>query len=142
MEHEQKERALDEVTGGQQDAWPAEPTRPAPPVRTPGKRPAAPPSNTPESPQVELLSAVRRLETLVKEMHGHVESITRQQRHREFSAARLIGALLQAVVIGFTIAAIADWVYAAAPATLIIKLLFAGVVQLGALTAFVLSRDS
>lgn len=114
-----------------------------PPVRQPGaeavsreKPVAAEPTDL-----AELLGVLRRIERTLVEVRGQFETLTRDQRHREFSPARLIGALLQALVLFFVIAGLADWVYQAELGQPLIKLLFAGVFQLGALTAFVLSRN-
>lgn len=89
-----------------------------------------------------VLDTLRRIEELVQAIGGRLELQTREQRHQEFSFARLIGALLQALVVGFVIAALADWAYQAPPGTQLVKLGFAAVLQVGVLTAFVLSRES
>ena len=89
----------------------------------------------------ESLAVLRQIEQSLDEIRGRVDTATRAHRHREFSVARLIGALLQALVVGFVIAALADWAYQAPPAGQLVKLAFAGVLELGALTAFVLARD-
>lgn len=98
--------------------------------------PDAPPADEPD-----LLKLVQRLQTAVEEIRGRFETLSRERRHREFSPARLIGALLQAVVIGFVLLALSDWVYGAHEGPILVKLAFAAVFQLGALTSFVLSRD-
>jgi hypothetical protein len=101
-------------------------------------RPAPATPDAAESPTEQL----RRIERLLVEIRGCLETLHRAQHHQEFSPARLIGAVLQMVTVAFLLAAVADWVYQAQPATQIIKLMFAGVVQLGALTAFVVARGS
>ena len=88
----------------------------------------------------ELLGVLQRVAGLLEELRGRFDTSTREQRHREFSAARLIGAILQALVLGFVFAALADWAYGVKEGPQLVKLAFAGVLQLGALTAFVLSR--
>lgn len=109
----------------------------------PGFRPAGPPPGGPapgESPDV--LGLLRHIDGLLEELRGRVEAVTRTQRHREFSFARLAGGVLQVLVAGLVIAALADWLFNAREiAAPLIKLMFAGVLQLGALTAFLLGRD-
>ncbi len=83
---------------------------------------------------------LRRIERLLVEIRGRLETLNRAQQHRHFSAARMIGAVLQMVTVAFLLAAVVDWVYQSPSATQIIKLLFAGVVQVCALTAFVMAR--
>lgn len=108
------------------------------------------PTTTPPSPAesqhessstspAELLATLERVEGVVRELRDQVDTIAREKSHREFSFARLTGSLLQALVAGFLIAALADWVYEAEPAHTLVKLAFAGVLQIGALSAFLLS---
>ncbi len=94
----------------------------------------------PQDP-AELQASLRRIERVLEEIHDRFETITRERRHHEFSPARLIGAILQALVLGFVIAALANWAYGAKEGPLLVKLAFAAVFQLGALTAFMLSRE-
>jgi hypothetical protein len=49
--------------------------------------------------------------------------------------------VLQFLVVGSAIAAVADWAFQAELGKQLVMLMFAGVFQLGALTAFVLSRE-
>lgn len=86
-------------------------------------------------------ATLRRIEALLQELRAHAESVARPRRHREFSLARLFGAILQALVVGLIIAAAADWAFQAPLGSQLVKLVFGGVLQLGALTAFTISRD-
>jgi len=93
-------------------------------------------------PDNDSLATLRRIVQLLDEIRGRLDIDARARRHRQFSLARLLGALLQALVVGLVIAALADWVYGAALGAQLVKLVFAGVLQLGALTAFVIARDN
>lgn len=110
-----------------------------PPAGDKGPSESPPPNRSPDEP--ELLAVLHRIERTLEDVRSQFDTLTRDRRHREFSPARLIGALLQALVLFFVIAALADWVYQAAFAGQLIKLAFAAVFQVGALTAFVLSRS-
>lgn len=124
--------------------------RPAAPTNIPN---AAKPTERSDPAQrrsgEDLLAALQRVEEVVKDIRGRlegmgewVETTTRERRHRQFSAAWLIGSLLQALVIGFVVAALADWAFEAELGRQLVKLALAGVLQLGALTAFVLARGA
>jgi hypothetical protein len=107
------------------------------------ERPASTlPLATPGLPDTgeELLPALRRIERLLVDIRGHLEATARAHRHRDFSLSRLVAALLQALVVGLVIAALADWAYQTPPGAQLVKLAFAGVLQLGALTALVLAQ--
>ena len=88
-----------------------------------------------------MLAVLQRMSGAVEDMRGRLEAILRERRHREFSPGKLIGAVLQALAIGFVLAALADWVYGVKEGPILVKLAFAAVFQVGALTAFVLGRD-
>lgn len=109
---------------------------------TPTQEPVGrePPKST-EAKPTDLAEALERVERSIEQIRGHVEQVVRERQHQEFSAARLIGALLQVVVLGFVVAAIADWAYEAKEGPQLVKLAFAAVFQLGALTAFVVARQ-
>jgi len=85
--------------------------------------------------------ALQRIERLLTGMSDRLDTLTRERRHREFSLTRLIGWVLQWLVVGFAIAALADWAFQAELGKQIVMLMFAGVFQLSALTAFLLSRE-
>ena len=89
----------------------------------------------------ETLAILRRMERILDEVRGHLESAARTERHREFSFPRLVGAVCQAVVVGLVIVALAGWVYRLAAADQLVALALAGVLQLGALTAFMMARN-
>jgi len=89
----------------------------------------------------EQWATLRRIEELLAEIRARLDTVAQLQQHREFSLARLIGAVLQALVVGLIIAAFADWAFQAPPVQQLIKLLFAGVLQLGVLTAFIVARE-
>lgn len=100
-----------------------------------------PPGHAQEPDAAEPLELLRRIERSLSEIHDRLEAREHERRHQEFSVARLIGSLVQALVVGFLIAAIADWVYNAPVEKQLVKLAFAGVLQLLALTAFTLTRE-
>ena len=89
----------------------------------------------------ELLAALERVERTLVELRRSVDTGVRERRHREFSAARLIGSILQALVLGLVLWALSDWLFAEPREGLLVKLAFAGVLQLGALTGFLLGRE-
>ena len=75
-----------------------------------------PPSEPPLPIETEESNAVlRRIERLLFEIRGRIETTDRAQRHQHFSLARLLGALLQVLAVCFVIAAVADWVYGSSP---------------------------
>jgi hypothetical protein len=84
-------------------------------------------------------SSLHRIESLLREVRDGLDLLARERQHQEFSATRFVGAVLQAIVIGLVIAALASWVYSDTPSNTLIKAVMAGVFQLGALTAFVVS---
>lgn len=90
----------------------------------------------------QLLLLLRRLERGLDELRGLLEANARVQRHREFSFARLAGAVLQALVVGLLMLALSDWFFQADVGQLLVKLALAGVLQLATLTAFILARDA
>jgi len=121
----------------------ASPPRPLPSVHTSEQPASAGPAEAPGQPVSgpELMAALQRLERLVADLGGRVETLTREKQHRPFSPAWFLGTLLQILVVGFVIAAIADRVFQAEIGQQLANLLLAGVLQLGALTAFLLARD-
>jgi hypothetical protein len=98
-----------------------------------------PPDRRPSRP--ELLSTLERLERTLDQMRGSLDATVREQGHREFSPAHLIGVIAQVLVVGLELWALSDWVFNELGQVLV-KLGFAGVLQVGALTAFFLSRQS
>ncbi len=102
---------------------------------------STPPDEPPTSP-ADVAASLARVEQVLRDIRGQLEAAGRARQHREFSPARLSGAVLQVLAVAFVVLAAADWIYQAPPAAQLIKLLFALVVQLGALTAFLLARDA
>jgi hypothetical protein len=91
--------------------------------------------------RAELLDVLERMEGQLRHLHGQFDNTERERQHQHFSAARLIGAILQALVLGLVIAGSADWVYGSPVGPLLVKLGFAAVFQLGALTAFLVAQE-
>ncbi len=107
-----------------------------------GERPtAAAPPGARAADLAPLAESLRRVERTLEEIHGTLESDTRARRYREFSLARLIGTILQTFAVLLVIFALADWAFDAHPVQQLVKIAFAGVLQLGALTAFLLARE-
>lgn len=83
--------------------------------------------------------ALRHIEDALDDIRATLDAHLRERRHRDFSPARFAGAISQAVVIGVLAWAGSDCFFGIAWETILIKLGFAGVLQLLAMTAFVLS---
>lgn len=109
----------------------------AAPAGTHGAAPAAREAD----PSSDLLATLQRIDHTLDQLHGRLETLTRAQRHREFSAARLVGVILQILVLALVFVAAMGWTYGAKEGRLLVELAFAAVLQLGTLTAFVVSRD-
>lgn len=101
----------------------------------------SPRESAPSETSDESIVVLQRIERLLFEIRGRLETKERAGRHQQFSLGRLLGSLLEVLVVVVTIWTVADWVYQAPPGGQLVKLAFAGVVQLGALTAFVLARE-
>ena len=97
---------------------------------------SASPADPPPDPAVTL----QHMEKLLGQIRGTLNAATRDEAHRELSLGRTLGAVIQVVVAGLVALALLDWLLDAPANTLYIKLAFAGVLQLSALTAFVVSR--
>jgi hypothetical protein len=80
------------------------------------------------------------MDKLLAQIRGTLNAATRDEAHRELSIGRTIGAVIQVVVAGLVALALLDWLLDAPAGGLYIKLAFAGVLQISALTAFVVSR--
>jgi hypothetical protein len=96
---------------------------------------------TDDLPQ-DVATAFERMERVLRQIRGSLDTTTREAKYREFSPLRLVGAVLQVFVAGLVVLALLDWFLAAPTDSLLIKLAFAAVLQLSALTAFVVSRHS
>jgi len=81
-----------------------------------------------------------RMEKLLAQIRGTLDAAAREGEHRELSYGRLVGGVLQVVVAGLVVMALLDWLLQGVVNSLFVKLAFAGVLQLSALTAFVVSR--
>jgi hypothetical protein len=114
---------------------PDQPTRP--PAPTPAPEAEAPDDYDDE----DAVATLHRIEHTLDEIRRTLQNTAREQRHREFSPARLIASVLQALVIGMVLWALSDWVFEEPRESLLVKLAFAAVLQLGALTGFTLGRE-
>lgn len=89
----------------------------------------------------ERLAALQRIDRGIFELRGLIEAKLREDAYHEFSIARLIGAVLQVIVVGLVVLALLDWIFSGPLNTLLTKLAFAAFFQLAALTGFVVSRS-
>jgi hypothetical protein len=83
-----------------------------------------------------------RMERLLGRIHGALDASAREGEHREWSSGRLVGGILQVIVAGLVALALLDWLLHGVVSSIFVKLAFAMVLQLSALTAFVVSRKS
>ena len=79
-----------------------------------------------------------RIERRLSEIRVLLDQEQRQHQHRDFPLARLLGAVLQALVVGLLAWACSDWVFQSDSDRILVKLGFAAVLQLAALSAYVL----
>lgn len=118
---------------------------------TPSRGPPAPPSASPspskptsqpiaEPSSEDAIVAVGRLEQLLREVRGTLEARDREDVHQEFSIIRLLGVLCQMAAGGMLVWASIDWFFQPLLDQALVKAVFAGVLQLMALTSFVTSR--
>lgn len=98
------------------------------------------PAETPSPFAGEVLPVLQRIDRVLGEIRGALDATERERQHKEFSSLRLIGAILQVVVGGLLALAVLDWVFEAQVEVLFVKLAFAAVLQLIALTAFLFWR--
>lgn len=91
----------------------------------------------PEEPPRNAPSTLRHMEKLLAEIRGSLDASARDGEHREFSTVKTVGAILQVVVGGLLILALLGWMLDARWDGLMLKLAFAAVLQLCALTAFI-----
>ena len=98
----------------------------------------------PESAQLpeDVTRTFERMEKLLGRIHGALDASARADEHRELSYGRLIGGVLQVIVAGLVALALLDWLLHGVVNSLFVKLAFAGVLQVSALTAFVVGRKS
>jgi hypothetical protein len=93
------------------------------------------------SPTEEGLVVLRRMERSLDEIRGRLEATARTRQHQEFSLPRLLGGVCQVLAVGVVCIGMADWLYQGPSARLLIELVLAGVLQLGALTGYTLARE-
>jgi hypothetical protein len=91
-----------------------------------------------QPPAERILASLARSEALLQDIRAALDADIREQRHREFSPVRLVGALCQSLVVGLLLWALSDWIFGEPVGYLQIKLAFAAVLQLIALTGFLL----
>jgi hypothetical protein len=85
------------------------------------------------------LATMSRIERSLDALRAAVDRFAREERHHDFSALRLFGAVAQALVLGLLCWALSDWIFGVDKSVLMTKLGFATVLQLIAMTAFVVS---
>lgn len=98
------------------------------------------PAHSTEKAYQELMAQLERIEASLDAIRGAVAPLSRERQHKEYSPARLAGAVLQSVVVGLGAWALSDWLFRMPVEGMYVKLAFASVVQLMALTAFVASQ--
>lgn len=106
------------------------------------ERPDLERSNEPSSPRaIEDANAILvRIDERLRSIDARLESLTRERQHRDFSAVRLLGVLLQVLAAGALVLSLATWVYQESSlGQQLFLILLAAVFQLGALTAFVIA---
>jgi hypothetical protein len=118
------------------DPRPVEQERPPDLDRPGASEPPRAPARLPE----DVTRTFERMEQLLGRIHGALDAGVREREHRELSYARLAGAILQVIVAALVALALLDWLLHGVVNSLIVKLAFAMVLQLAALTAFVISR--
>ncbi len=106
---------------------------------------AAPPTEGPQRPAEDSIPSsqwetLENMEHLLAEIRGALDAAARDAEHRAFSIAATVGAILQVVVGGLVVLALADWALGTSVPSILVKLAFAMVLQLAALTAFVVAR--
>jgi hypothetical protein len=97
--------------------------------------------NTTSGPDLvpDATATLERMEKLLNQIRGTLDAAARAGEHREFSVGRTVGWVLQIIVAGLVVLALLDWLLAAPTDSLLVKLAFAAVLQLSALTAFLVS---
>jgi hypothetical protein len=103
----------------------------------PGSAPLAEPA-APSDPTQALLE---RMEHHLAEISASLSALERERRHRDFSPLLFIGAILQALVASLLLWVLSDAVFTQVfGARMLVKVAFAGVLQMAALTAFLAHR--
>lgn len=100
--------------------------------------------HAPTLSEMSAAEAEQRLYEIEHALRG-IESLLnaeiRRRSHWEFSSLTVVAAILQVFAAGLFAAAVLDWLFQSVSPTTQIKLLCAGVLQIGVLTALVASRD-
>ncbi len=91
------------------------------------------------TPREDLL---QRVEERLASIDRRLETLTRDGQHEDFSVVRLVGVIVQVAAIGAFVVAIASWAFQAALGQQLVLLLLASVLQIGALTAFIVAGSS
>ncbi len=127
-EENQAAEQLNEAEDDDPSALAPEPAPPGPPL-------AAEPADP-------LEASLLRMERHLSEIASSLESLERERRHKDFSPLLFIGPIAQALVVALLLWTTSDAFFAKLPNTgyMLIKLGFAGVLQMGALTAFLAHR--
>lgn len=92
-----------------------------------------------EAAASDAVKTLERMERVLGEIRGALDASAREERHKEFSPIRLVGAIVQVIVVGLLGLAVVDWIFEASFDTQFVKLAYAAVLQLTALTAFVVA---
>jgi hypothetical protein len=98
------------------------------------------PPETPLEPGAEPPGELTRIEAHLAEIRAQLEHGAREERYEEFSAARYISAIGQALTVALLAWALSDWIFGFAVDQILVKLGFATVIQLFSLTAAILAR--
>jgi hypothetical protein len=98
------------------------------------------PPEMPADPNIEAPPDLARIEAHLAEIRAQLEYGAREERYEEFSAARYISAIGQALTVALLAWALSDWVFGVAVDQILVKLGFATVIQLFSLTAAILAR--
>lgn len=119
------------------DAPQSAPRPAAPPAASPATNP---PTNEPQAvsefrPE-DAAAAVARLEKLLRDVRGALESREREREHREFSIILLLGLMAQMAALGVLAWGLIDWILLPLFDKALVKFVLAGVLQLMAMTAF------
>lgn len=92
-------------------------------------------------PDDAMLRTLRRIEMELRDIRSRLDIVVRERQHQKYSIAELTGGVLQVVVIGLVLVAVAEWMYQAPLGRLLIELGLASVLQLAALTSFFIASQ-
>ncbi len=100
-----------------------------------------PASEPPPPLPADSLAVLQRMEQTLVDIRRSLAAEEREAQHREYSPGPLVASITQVLVVALLLWGVLDWSFAAPPANVLVKLGFATVLQLIALTAFLLGRD-